>query len=162
MYRSEKFSSPPLFPGVFHLGARLAGGNRWLRLAEAMPWERLDELYGKYFAVGAGRPAKDSRLIAGLLTLKLIKNLSDEEAVQEFMESPYIQAFCGSDYFAVEEVLNRGLLSERRRRLGRDFFGFFDHEIPRVIKETRLFRIKSPKDPAPGFFARLKDFFSRG
>jgi len=156
MYRSDKSNEPMLFPRLFHLGARLDYSNRWLKLAEAMPWKKLDELYGKYFAKNSGRPAKDSRLIAGLLTVKLVKNLSDEEAVREFMESPYIQAFCGAEYFSVEDVLNPSVLSERRKRLGEDFFSFFDSEVVRLLKDSKAFRLKSAKDPAKaGFFACL-------
>jgi hypothetical protein len=161
MYRSEKSNNPELFPGFFHLGPRLAEENRWLKLAEAMPWEKLDELYGKYFTSGYGRPAKDSRLIAGLLTVKLIRNLSDDDAVREFMENPYIQSFCGAEYFALEDVINPDTLSERRKRLGPDFFSFLDAAVLRIVKETKLFRLKTQKDPRPGLFARLKSFFSR-
>jgi hypothetical protein len=161
MYRSEKTNNPMLFPRLFHLGSRLDSANRWLKLAEAMPWDKLDELYGKYFAKGYGRPAKDSRLIAGLLAVKLVKNLSDEDAVQEFMENPYMQAFCGAEYFAVEDVINPGILSERRKRLGKDFFDFFDSEVPRIIKDTKAFRLKTIKDPRrPGLLSWLKDLFS--
>lgn len=166
MYRSETINNPRLFPKIFHLGTRLDHVNRWLRLAEAMPWEKLDGLYGNYFAKDHGRPAKDSRLIAGLLTVKLVKNLSDEEAVREFMENPYIQAFCGAEYFAVEDVLSPSVLSERRKRLGADFFSFFDSEVPRLLKETKDFRVKSSKDASgkSGLLGRLftvvKNIFS--
>ena len=165
MYRSERTNNPMLFPKLFHLGARLDYTNRWLQLGEAMPWEKLDELYGEHFVKGYGRPAKDSRLITGLLTVKLIKNLSDEDAVREFMENPYIQAFCGAEYFAVEDVISPSVLSERRKRLGADFFTFFDSEVGRILKDTKTFRFKSPKDPSKagflGFFInKIKNLFS--
>lgn len=160
MYRSELSKNPMLFP-VFHLGSRLDSANRWLKLAEIMPWEKLDKLYGEYFAQGTGRPAKDSRLVAGLLTVKLAKNLSDEDAVQEFMESPYIQAFCGAEYFAVEDVVSRGILSERRKRLGQDFFDFFNSEVPRILKDSKAFRAKPAKDARrDGLLGWLKALFS--
>ena len=78
MYRSEKFN-PSLFGKLFHLGGKLSGSNRWLKLAEALPWEKLDAAYGRYFSAGYGRPAKDSRLICGLLAVKQLKGLSNEE-----------------------------------------------------------------------------------
>lgn len=167
MYRSERTNDPLLFPGVFHLGARLDYANRWLKLGEAMPWEKLDELYRKYFTQGYGRPAKDSRLITGLLTVKLIKNLSDEDAVREFMESPYIQAFCGAEYFFVDDVVSSSVLSERRKRLGADFFAFFDSEVGRAIKESKAFRLRPAKDLSGkgGFIGfllgKLRNFFGK-
>jgi hypothetical protein len=158
MYRSERTNNPLLFPRLFHLGAKLDYDNRWLKLGEAMPWEKLDELYGNYFVKGYGRPAKDSRLITGLLTVKLIKNLSDEDAVREFMENPYIQAFCGAEYFAVEDVISPSVLFERRKRLGTDFFAFFNSEVGRVLKDSKTFRFRPAKGLSKaGFLDLLTD-----
>lgn len=149
MYRSEKFN-PTLFGKLFHLGAKLADGNRWLKLAEALPWEKLDAEYGKYFVAGYGRPAKDSRLVCGLLVVKQLKNLSDEDAVAEFMESPYIQAFCGQEYFALEDLINPGILSERRKRLGAEFLALLDAELAAALKANRELKFRSAKGGAGG------------
>jgi len=163
MYRSEKFN-PTLFGKLFHLGSKLAEGNRWLRLAEALPWERLDEEYGRHFAAGQGRPAKDSRLVCGLLAVKQLKNLSDEDAVAEFMESPYIQAFCGQEYFAVEDVTNPGILSERRKRLGPEFLALLDAELAAALKANRDLKFRSAKSVQDGglwsaLVEKLRSFF---
>ena len=68
--------------------------------------------------------------------------------MQEFMENPYMQAFCGAEYFAVEDVISSSVLSERRKRLGADFFSFFDSEVGRVIRDSKTFRLRSAKDPS--------------
>lgn len=164
MYRSEKFN-PTLFGKLFHLGSKLAEGNRWLRLAEALPWERLDEEYGKHFAAGQGRPAKDSRLVCGLLAVKQLKSLSDEDAVAEFMESPYIQAFCGQEYFAVEDVTNPGILSERRKRLGPEFLALLDAELAAALKANRDLKFRSARPAQDGglwsaLVEKLRSLFS--
>ncbi|OGR76123.1 MAG: hypothetical protein A2X32_02520 [Elusimicrobia bacterium GWC2_64_44] len=156
MYRSEKFN-PTLFGKLFHLGAKLAESNRWLKLAELLPWEKLDAEYGRYFSSGAGRPAKDARLVCGLLVVKQLKALSDEDAVAEFMESPYIQAFCGLEYFALEDVINPGILSERRKRLGPDFLALLDSELAAALKAAKdlKFRSARPAASGEGFWADL-------
>lgn len=156
MYRSEKFN-PTLFGKLFHLGSKLADSNRWLRLAELLPWEKLDAEYGRYFAAGAGRPAKDARLVCGLLVVKNLKALSDEDAVAEFLESPYIQAFCGLEYFALEDVINPGILSERRKRLGPEFLAMLDSELAAALKQAKdlKFRSARPAAPGEGFWASL-------
>ncbi|MDD2805956.1 MAG: transposase [Elusimicrobiales bacterium] len=164
MYRSEKFN-PTLFGKLFHLGAKLSDSNRWLKLAELLPWEKLDAEYGRYFASGAGRPAKDARLVCGLLVVKQLKVLSDEDAVAEFMESPYIQAFCGLEYFALEDVINPGILSERRKRLGPDFLALLDSELAAALKTAKdlKFRSARPAAAGEGFWAsvlgKLRSFF---
>lgn len=156
MYRSERFN-PTLFGKLFHLGERLSSGNRWLKLAEALPWEKLDSGYGRYFSAGYGRPAKDSRLVCGLLAVKRLKGLSDEEAVAEFMESPYIQAFCGQEYFALEDLINPGILSERRKRLGPEFLTLLDSELDAALKSDKTlgFHIPRAQHEAAGFWAGL-------
>lgn len=165
MYRSEKFN-PTLFGKLFHLGSKLADGNRWLRLAELLPWEKLDAEYGKYFAAGQGRPAKDSRLVCGLLVVKDLKALSDEDVVAEFMESPYLQAFCGQEYFALEDVINPGILSERRKRLGPEFLAMLGAEVSAALKQAKDLKFRtarpaaSDEGPVAALLARLRSFFN--
>lgn len=147
MYRSEKFN-PTLFGKLFHLGGKLADSNRWLKLAEVLPWEKLDEAYGRYFTAGYGRPAKDSRLVCGLLVVKQLKKLSDEDAVAEFMESPYLQAFCGQEYFSLEDVINPGILSERRKRLGAGFLSLLETELSAALKANKDLKFRSVRPEA--------------
>ncbi|MBI4350230.1 MAG: transposase [Elusimicrobia bacterium] len=166
MYRSEKFN-PTLFGKLFHLGGKLADSNRWLKLAEVLPWERFDASYGRYFSAGYGRPARDSRLICGLLAVKQLKNLSDEDAVAEFMESPYIQAFCGQEYFALEDVINPGILSERRRRLGPDFLSMLETELSAALKADKDLKFRSVRPEAAGaccfgaLAEKIRSFFAK-
>lgn len=148
MYRSEKFN-PTLFGKLFHLGSKLSESNRWLKLAEVLPWEKLDADYGSYFSADSGRPAKDSRLVCGLLIVKQLKNVSDEDAVNEFMESPYIQAFCGQEYFSVEDVINPGLLSERRKRLGTQFLSLLDSELSAALKADKDLKFRAARAVRP-------------
>ena len=147
MYRSEKFN-PSLFGKLFHLGGKLSASNRWLKLAEALPWEKLDAAYGRYFSAGYGRPAKDSRLVCGLLAVKQLKNVSDEDAVSEFMESPYIQAFCGQEYFSLENIVNPGMLSERRKRLGGEFLKLLEGELAAALKADKNLKFRGPRPAA--------------
>jgi IS5 family transposase len=78
----------------------------------------MEEIYRKYFSDRMGRPAKDSRLICGLLVVKHTKGFSDEEVVEEYLENPYVQAFCGEERFVTEGGIDPSLLSKIRKRLG--------------------------------------------
>jgi hypothetical protein len=78
------------------------------------------------------------------LIVKHLKNVSDTAVVEEFMESPYIQAFCGSEGFVTSEaVIDVSLLSRNRKRLGKEFFEKFEGEILSVLIAKKLIR---PKD----------------
>ena len=129
MYRPKDRKTPPLFPELFPLGGGLSRDNRWLKLAGLVPWERLEEVYRKYFSEGMGRPAKDSRLICGLLIVKHAEKYSDERVVLEYLENPYVQAFCGEEVFRTGGAISPSLLSKLRRRLGAEFFEKFEREV---------------------------------
>ena len=51
-------------------------------------------------------PAKESRLIVGLLAIKHMEELSDEEVLESVRENPYQQAFCGFDQLVTSKRLN--------------------------------------------------------
>jgi len=63
-------------------------------LADNINWGFFDESFEKYYSVD-GRPAKPIRLMVGLLILKQLEDLSDENAVLQWKRNPYYQYFCG-------------------------------------------------------------------
>lgn len=134
MYRPKDRKTMPLFPELFPLGGGLNADNRWLKLSGLIPWERLEDVYRKYFSESMGRPAKDSRLICGLLIVKHAEQYADERVVHEYLENPYVQAFCGEEVFRTTGGINPSLLSKMRRRLGAGFFKQFEREILSELK----------------------------
>ena len=140
MYRPKDRKTPPLFPELFPLGGGLNADNRWLKLSGLIPWERLEDVYRGYFSEGQGRPAKDSRLICGLLIVKHAEKYADKRAVQEYLENPYVQAFCGEDTFKTEGGINPSLLSKLRKKLGPGFFNRFELEVLGELKTSGLIK----------------------
>ncbi|MBA1419459.1 MAG: IS5 family transposase [Epsilonproteobacteria bacterium] len=63
-------------------------------LADTINWEQFDDSFEKYYSDN-GRPAKPIRLMVGLLILKQLENLSDENSVLQWKRNPYYQYFCG-------------------------------------------------------------------
>ena len=63
-------------------------------LADTINWEQFDDSFEKYYSEN-GRPAKPIRLMVGILLLKQIENLSDENVVLQWKRNPYYQYFCG-------------------------------------------------------------------
>ena len=162
MYTTDK-NTPKLFPDFFHFGNSIDAENRWLKLSELLPWAQLDRLYGSYFSENIGRPAKDGRLICGLLIVKYLKNLTNEEVLREFSENPYIQAFCGREYFSSRDIISQSILSERKKRLGPEFFNFFYGEVADILKEQKIIKIKTDSNNDENFFSsvlnKLKNIF---
>lgn len=136
MYRPKDRKTAPLFPELFPLGGGLNADNRWLKLSSFIPWDRLEGIYRKYFSEGMGRPAKDSRLICGLLIVKHAEGYADKRTVLEYLENPYVQAFCGEEIFRTTGAISPSLLSKMRKRLGAEFFEKFEREVLSELKTS--------------------------
>jgi IS5 family transposase len=62
-------------------GGNLSGDNRWIKLAEIIPWVELEDYYAAQFCKGFGAPAKAFRMALVALIIKARLNLTDEELV---------------------------------------------------------------------------------
>jgi IS5 family transposase len=61
--------------------------NPLLLLSKKIPWDTLEsELSGLYSNVG--RPAKPIRLMCGLMILKQLHNLSDDNLIEAWLQNP--------------------------------------------------------------------------
>ena len=68
-------------------------------LADKINWNKFEVEFAEYFPAKVGNPALPTRLILGVLYLKYIYGLSDEETVARWTENPYWQYFSGQDFF---------------------------------------------------------------
>ena len=97
MYSEKDGREVPLFKELFPFGGQLEEDNRWLRIADLVPWRELEREYKTYFS-HLGRPGTDGRLFLGLILLKHLTGLSDRELVQSVRENVYqldVQVFDG-------------------------------------------------------------------
>lgn len=62
------------------------------KLANRLPWDALERSFECYYK-DFGRPALPTRLMAGLLLLKQLENLSDERVCYEWQSDPDMQYF---------------------------------------------------------------------
>jgi transposase, IS5 family len=69
--------------------------NRWVLLAELIPWQKLEEAYAPQFNANVGALAKPVRLAFGSLYIKQRLGLADKETVLQILENPYMQFFLG-------------------------------------------------------------------
>ena len=104
--------------------------NRWVKLADIIPWQALSEPYLKNFAnTIQGRPAKPARLVIGALIIKHKLVLSDRETVDQISENPYLQYFVGLNGFQTSKPFDASLFVLIRRRMGQSVFDQFQQTI---------------------------------
>ena len=92
-------------------------------LADNYPWSKLENYLSKFYS-GTGRPPKPIRLMTGLLLLKQMENLSDENVVLQYKRNPYYQYFCGSNDYEPKEPCHPTELVKFRNRIGKKGFEY--------------------------------------
>jgi IS5 family transposase len=87
------------------------------KLADVIDWAEFDNTFGKLYTPGFGRPAKPTRLMVGLHYLKYTFNFSDEAVVEQWIENPYWQYFCGEQYFQHQFPIDPTSMTKWRNRI---------------------------------------------
>ncbi len=90
-----------------------------IALANTINWNIFDKEFEKYYSK-EGRPAKPIRLMVGLLLLKQLENLSDENIILQWKRNPYYQYFCGFDELQIVEPCHSTELVKFRQRIGKE------------------------------------------
>jgi len=87
------------------------------KLGEKIPWKDFETEFGSFYSE-EGRPAKPIRLMVGLLLLKQMHNLGDETVVEQWVQNPYFQFFCGVEDFSWAAPCEPSDLVHFRHRIG--------------------------------------------
>lgn len=102
-------------------GGKLRHDNRWVRLAQVIPWAEFESIYAKTLAGSPmGCPAKSVRVALGALIIKERLGTSDVETVAQIQENPYLQYFLGFHEFRDTPPFDPSLFVQFRKRLGLD------------------------------------------
>ena len=88
-----------------------------VQLAGKLDWDWLDGEIAPLYS-DKGRPGIETRFVIGLLLLKHIFALSDEEVCERWVYDPYFQYFTGEEFFQHAFPHERSDLSHWRKRLG--------------------------------------------
>jgi IS5 family transposase len=108
-----------------------------VRLAAEIDWEFLAGRFSSVCRVGPGQPPLPTRLVAGLLILKHMHNLSDEALCDRWVENPYFQYFCGEVVFQHAAPFDRSSLTRWRQRLGEEQIAALLQESLSVAHRTK-------------------------
>ena len=120
-------------------------GNRWVKLAKQVPWDKIANIYQRQLnnsITGAG--GINPRVAIGAIFIKHMCDLSDREAVQQIQENVYMQYFIGYSSFSYEPVFDPSLFVDLRKRFGADQI----NEINETIMGLVTKEIKDEKQNA--------------
>ncbi|WP_457746928.1 IS5 family transposase [Sulfurimonas sp.] len=101
----------------FPLSQILDVNDPLIALANTIDWQIFENSFKKHYSK-EGRPAKPIRLMVGILLLKQLENLSDENIVLQWKRNPYYQYFCGYNELQITEPCHATDLVYFRNRIG--------------------------------------------
>jgi IS5 family transposase len=93
-------------------------GHGLVKLARAVNWDRMDEVFGETFSPDQGRPGISTRLMVSLHYLKYTHNLSDDDVVSAWVENPYWQYLSGMKHFEHDLPIHPSSMTRWRKRIG--------------------------------------------
>ena len=106
-------------------------------LAHKIDWSIFENAFKIYYSEKMGKPAKPIRLMVALLILKSVRNLSDENLVEQWAENLYYQYFSGSHHFQPAKPCVPTELIAFRQRIG-------EAGVELILKES--IRVNDPPD----------------
>jgi len=98
-------------------GGTLSSENRWVKLANLLPWDEMVSVYVKSMSKKMGRKAVDPRVSVGTLIIKHILRATDEDTIEFIKENPWLQYFLGYREYRYEQPFASSLFVSIRRRL---------------------------------------------
>ena len=118
MYRKSNQSS--ITPENFELpfSEKLSPDNRWVIMAELIPWSEFEEKYAEKFSEKLGAPAKPFRMALSALIIKEKLGTSDRETVEQMRENPYLQYFQGRSDYSNKAPFEPSMMVYFRERIG--------------------------------------------
>ena len=102
------------------MGLKLDPENKWIKKAEMIPWNRIEDKYATLFESTTGTVAKPLRMALGALMIQKEYGFSGRTLVEQLQENPYFQYFIGLPGFQLEAPFAPSLLVEFRKRLTED------------------------------------------
>lgn len=121
-------------------GGHLRGDNRWVILADQIPWRQIEDAYGELFSDDNGCPAKSARMALGGLLIKERLGVSDRETVEQISENPYLQYFLGLMEYQDTAPFDHSMLTHFRKR--------FNKEMLADINDSIVSDVMEPKTPS--------------
>ena len=99
------------------MGLRMNPDNRWIKMADRIPWDEFEIKYAELFPSDAGNVAKPLRMALGALIIQTRFQFSDRELVEQITENPYLQRFIGLPGYQDEAPFDASTLVLFRKRI---------------------------------------------
>ncbi|MEG4529250.1 IS5 family transposase [Microcoleus sp. D2_18a_D3] len=135
MYRKAELAPSPSSEFELPFGGRLSADNRWVKMAQLIPWSEFESEYAQNFPTEKGAPAKSFRMALGALIIKEKLGISDRETVEQIRENPYLQYFIGQSSYSNELPFDPSLLVHFRQRISPNLINKVNERMVEKMRE---------------------------
>jgi len=132
------------------LGLKLDRNNRWMKKAETIPWERIEDRYAALFENRKGNVAKPLRMALGALIIQTERGISDAEVPLQIQETPCLQYFCGLPGYEDKLPFDSSLMVYFRKRLTPEILGEINEMIIGKAEKRRSGKKEDPPTSCEG------------
>lgn len=91
--------------------------NRWVKMSQAIPWDKIVPYYDQLFGSTEGRPPISGRVVIGAMIIKHIEGLTDRSTILHIQENMFMQYFLGYSSFTNEAPFTAPLFVAIRKRM---------------------------------------------
>lgn len=92
--------------------------NRWVKLCQSIPWDKIVNLYLRSMSRSPyGTTKINPRMVLGAVIIKHYMNYTDRETIESISENVYMQYFVGLSSFCTEPIFDASLFVSIRERL---------------------------------------------
>jgi len=148
MYTSRKKTLQtelPLFEFKLPFAGTLDGSNRWIQLAQLIPWDTVEAEYSRHFG-DTGNDALPARMALGSILIKERLKLTDEETVEQIRENPYLQYFVGLKEYTTKAPFDPSLMVHFRSRISSEMLMKLNIQVCTPKKKVEASEAEKKKD----------------
>ncbi len=135
MYHQASSTSILVTKFVLPFEGQLNENNRWVIMADLVPWMEFESEYAQLFEQFLGAPAKSFRMTLGALIIQQKLKITDRETVEQIQENPYLQYFVGLEKFTNKIPFNSSTMVNFRKRINSEMIEKINKKI--VEKELK-------------------------
>ena len=148
MYKSSDKSQPTFLDFNQPMGLHMNPDNRWIKMADSIPWDVFEKKYKRLFKVKTGNVAKPLRTALGALIIQTKFQYSDRELVEQITENPYLQYFIGLPGYQEEPPFDASTLVLFRKRINAQMIAEANEYI--LSNQNKKDDDDNPKPPTGG------------
>lgn len=148
MYKSDEKQIMIADDFFLPFGGKLDKKNRWVKLAELIPWWEFEDKYKENFKPSnTGEKAFSVRVALGTLIIKTKLAISDEETVNQIAENPYLQYFLGFPVFKEGLPFADSLITHFRKRFTPDILNEVNERITSISQKEEQNKDNDKNNP---------------